>query len=132
MMDGPSGKSFALPKLNKSTAADFSSSASDSEDDFLTPNVHADENEFGDFKPHKRRKLHGNNKERAALGVFGSDSEDDGPGKKWKSKTLRAKGVSFVSTGKDDDTAEDDGAPMLGFDKGTEDDDEGDIFLLHY
>lgn len=38
-------------------------------------------------------------KERAALGVFGSESEDERPGQRWKQKSLRAKGVGFVKSG---------------------------------
>jgi len=123
-MEGSSRKAFAPPQLNQNTAADFSSSASESEDDYLAPNANVDDGDFGDFNPRKRRKLQGNNKERAALGVFGSDSEDDGPGRKWKSRSLRGKGVSFVSTAKDPEIEEDEDTPMLGL--GREDDDEDD------
>ncbi|KAI6777796.1 G-patch domain-containing protein -like protein [Emericellopsis cladophorae] len=123
-MESSSRKAFAPPQLNKNTAADFSSSASESEDDYLAPNANVDDGDFGDFNPRKRRKLQGNNKERAALGVFGSDSEGDGPGRKWKSRSLRGKGVSFVSTAKDPEIGEDDDTPMLGL--GREIDDEDD------
>lgn len=62
------------------------------------PGVDPDDNDFGDFNPRKRRRLGGSSKEKAALGIFGSDSEDDGPGKQWKRKTLRNRGMNFVST----------------------------------
>ena len=46
--------------------------------------------------PRKRRKTGRGSKEAAALGVFGSESEDEGPGKSWKGRALRARGVGFV------------------------------------
>lgn len=99
-MTGSSGLSFDPSRLNKTTAADYSSSASESEDEYLAPGVNPSDGDFGDFNPRKRRKLGGNNKEKAALGIFASESDDDdGPGKKWKRKTLRNKGMSFVSDG---------------------------------
>lgn len=120
-MDGSSRTPFAPPQLNKNTAADYSSSASESEDEYLEPGV---ENDFGDFNPRKRRKLGGNNKERAALGIFGSDSEDDGPGKKWKSKNLRRKGMNFVSNATEKKESDEDDRPVLGGDQMDEDEDE--------
>ncbi|KAH8168333.1 GC-rich sequence DNA-binding factor-like protein [Sarocladium implicatum] len=98
-MAGSSGLSFDPSRLNKTTAADYSSSASESEDEYLMPVVDPSDGDFRDLNPRKRRKLGGNNKEKAALGIFASDSEDDGPGKKWKHKSLRNKGMSFVSNG---------------------------------
>ena len=112
------------PRLNKSTAAEYSSSDSDSEDDHLAPGVGPDDDDFGDFNPRKRRRLGGNNKEKAALGIFGSDSEDDGPGKKWKSKNLRTKGMSFVSTAKTAESSDEDERPALGNGKMEEDEEE--------
>lgn len=134
-MNGSSIPSFDPSRLTKASAADYSSSASESEDEYLAPGVEGDDNEFGDFNPRKRRRLGGNNKEKAALGIFGSDSEDDGPARKWKRKTLRNKGMNFVSTsaqnGKksdDDNDSErsEDSRPMLGFTKMDEDEDEED------
>ena len=123
-MDSSSRHPFAPPQLNKQTAADYSSSASESEDEYLEPGV---ENDFGDFNPRKRRKLGGNNKERAALGIFGSDSEDDGPGKKWKSKNLRRKGMEFVpnASERNEESVEDD-RPVLGQDDKMDEDEEED------
>jgi tuftelin-interacting protein 11 len=89
---------FDSSRLNKSTAAEYSSSASESEDEYTVPGINADEDDFGDFNPRKRRRIGRNNKEKAALGIFASDSEDDGQGQRWKRKTLRNKGMSFVST----------------------------------
>lgn len=131
-MNGSSIPSFDPSRLTKAAAADYSSSASESEDEYLAPGV--DDNDFGDFNPRKRRRIGGNNKEKAALGIFGSDSEDDGPGRKWKRKTLRNKGMSFVATGaQNDKKAEDDGSeesedarPMLGNNKMDEDEEEDD------
>ncbi|KAM0254856.1 hypothetical protein ACHAQJ_006348 [Trichoderma viride] len=81
----------------KAAAADYSSSESES-DDPTVPGLNADDNDFGDFNPRKKRRVGGNSKEKAALGIFGSDSEDDNPSSRWKRKTLRSKGVNFVST----------------------------------
>lgn len=85
----------------KSTAEDYSSSDSDSanEDDYRVPSTNPNDDEFADFNPRKRRRTGANAKESAALGIFGSDSEDERPGGgRWKHKPLRAKGVSFVSS----------------------------------
>ncbi|KAM0382465.1 hypothetical protein ACHAPY_004458 [Fusarium culmorum] len=117
-MNGSTGSSFDPSRLTKAAAAEYSSSASESEDEHLAPGLDAD-NDFGDFNPRKRRRTGRNNKEKAALGIFGSDSEDDGPARKWKRTTLRNKGMNFVSTGagseKEDDDEESDGnRPMLG------------------
>jgi len=93
-------------------ARDSSDESSGEEGDFAFPSTdpNADE-EFGDFNPRKRRRTGRDAKESAALGIFGSESEDDGPGKRWKKKTLRGKGMAFVSTGQktlDDEDDEDD------------------------
>lgn len=76
-------------------------SESESEnDDFLHPSTNPNADEFADYNPRKRRRTGRNAKESAALGIFGSESEDDGPGKRWKSKNnIRNKGMSFVSAG---------------------------------
>ncbi|KAI9155538.1 G-patch domain-containing protein [Paramyrothecium foliicola] len=134
-MDGSSRAGFDPSRLTKATAADYSSSASESDDDFRAPGINADDDDFGDFNPRKRRRIGGNNKEKAALGIFASDSEDDGPGKSWKRKTLRSKGMSFVTTSKaaedgaKEEESDKDDRPVLGFGRmtdtqGDEDDDE--------
>ncbi|PHH61765.1 hypothetical protein CDD81_7976 [Ophiocordyceps australis] len=92
-----SGYAFDPSRLNKATAADGSSSDSEDEDDHVLPGV-GDDDDFADLNPRKRRRIGGNSKEKAALGIFGSDSDDDGPGKAWKRKSLRKKGVDFVTT----------------------------------
>ncbi|KAI8691991.1 hypothetical protein LRP88_09255 [Fusarium phalaenopsidis] len=129
-MDGSTRSSFDPSRLTKAAAAEYSSSASESEDEYLAPGLDAD-NDFGDFNPRKRRRVGGNNKEKAALGIFGSDSEDDGPARKWKKTTLRNKGMNFVSTGAGSDKEEDaqdedseDNRPVLGGNAMDEDDDE--------
>ncbi|KAK7426253.1 hypothetical protein QQZ08_007283 [Neonectria magnoliae] len=148
-MNGSSRPSFDPSRLTKATAADYSSSASESEDDYLVPGLDGD-NDFGDANPRKRRRLGGNNKEKAALGIFGSDSEDEGPARKWKRKTLRSKGMSFVTTGAGDgedseadgqdqaDTDSEGAGPVLGAtairqdedeDDDDNDEDEGDVGL---
>ncbi|KAH6695733.1 tuftelin interacting protein 11 [Plectosphaerella plurivora] len=77
----------------KSAAASFSSESESEQDD---QDFGGD---FSDLNPRKRRRV-GNSKEQAALGIFASDSEDGGPGRKWKQKqNLRGKGMSFISTG---------------------------------
>lgn len=98
-MDNTRNMSFDPSKLTKATAADYSSSESDpdDDDDYLLPSRNPHDDEFADFNPRKRRRTGRDAKESAALGIFGSESEDDGPGKGWKRRTLRNKGVSFVS-----------------------------------
>ncbi|KAH6884814.1 GC-rich sequence DNA-binding factor-like protein-domain-containing protein [Thelonectria olida] len=138
-MSGSSFPTFDTTRLTKAAAAEYSSSASESEDEYLAPGIN--DTEFGDANPRKRRRLGGNNKEKAALGIFGSDSEDEGPARKWKRKSLRNKGMSFVSKGAgdednsdtgakhdDDDEDADDARPVLGGNLAAEDDDddEGD------
>ncbi|KAH7397545.1 putative G-patch domain-containing protein [Cadophora sp. MPI-SDFR-AT-0126] len=76
-----------------------SSESSGEEDDFLHPSTDPNADEFADYNPRKRRRTGRDAKESAALGVFGSESEDEGPGKRWKKKSLRGKGMTFVSTG---------------------------------
>ncbi|KAI4868182.1 TFP11-domain-containing protein [Hypoxylon rubiginosum] len=85
-------------RISKADAAAYSSSSSSDEDEDFDPQA----DEFRDLNPRKRRRTGRNAKESAALGIFGSESEDDGPGKRWKSKNnLRHKNVSFVSAGKE-------------------------------
>ena len=92
--------------------SDSSDAASGGDDDFLFPNTDPGAEEFAEPR-RKRRKTGRNNKESAALGIFGSDSEDDRPGQRWKSKSLREKGVGFVSS-KVDGEAQDDEDEMSG------------------
>ncbi|KAM0282024.1 hypothetical protein ACHAQH_003230 [Verticillium albo-atrum] len=96
----PSFPTFDPSRLTKkSAAAQYSSDSEDEDDDFAAPVVDpAADDDFQNSNPRKRRRV-GESKDRAALGIFASDSEDDGPGKRWKKKTLRGKGMSFVSTG---------------------------------
>ncbi|KAK4141014.1 GC-rich sequence DNA-binding factor-like protein-domain-containing protein [Dichotomopilus funicola] len=91
---------FDPSRLNKASAADYSSSESDAEadDEYLMPSRNPHDSEFADHNPRKRRRTGRNAKEDAALGIFGSESEDEGPSRKWKHKSLRNKGVSFVSS----------------------------------
>ena len=137
---GDSRPSFDPSRITKASAADYSSSDAESDDDHLMPSIDADDNDFGDFNPRKRRRVGGNSKEKAALGIFGSDSEDDGPRKQWKRKTLRNRSMNFVSTANTaKDTGEqgeagsdesDDNRPVLGngsaeqVDTGDDDEDE--------
>ncbi|SPO05369.1 related to tuftelin-interacting protein 11 [Cephalotrichum gorgonifer] len=77
--------------FKQANAAAYSSSDESSADEYVLPNEERDE-----YRPRKRRRTGRDPKESAALGVFGSESEDDGPGKRWKAKTLRGKRMSFV------------------------------------
>ncbi|KAH7346856.1 putative G-patch domain-containing protein [Rhexocercosporidium sp. MPI-PUGE-AT-0058] len=92
-------------------AHNSSSESSGEEDDFLHPSTDPNADEFADYNPRKRRRTGRDAKESAALGVFGSESEDEGPGKRWKKKSLRGKSMAFVSTGQhkvgDDEDEED-------------------------
>ncbi|TPX13407.1 uncharacterized protein E0L32_006137 [Thyridium curvatum] len=116
-------------KLSKAEAEDMSSSDSDNDsDEFQLPSTDPNADEFADYNPRKRRRTGRDAKESAALGIFGSESEDDRGPRRWKKKTLRNKGVSFVSGGQqaatgsdqeneDDEESEEDGkfyAPGLG------------------
>lgn len=96
---------------HKMTAfGDGSSSDSSDEDqeDFLHPSADPNADEFADYNPRKRRRTGRDQKESAALGIFGSESEDEGPGKRWKSKTIRTKGMTFVKPGQKPDGSDDD------------------------
>ncbi|KAK1760369.1 Tuftelin-interacting protein 11 [Echria macrotheca] len=120
---------FDPSRLNKQTAAEYSSSDSDSEgDEFVVPSRNPADDDFAHHRPQKRRRTGRDAKESAALGIFGSESEDDGPS--WKRKNLRNKGMSFVSSAKhdsddDDDDDDTDGVRMqLGRDDAAEDDED--------
>ena len=108
-----------------------SSESSSDENDFLRPSTDPQADEFADYNPRKRRRTTRDPKESAALGVFGSESEDEGPGKLWKGKSnLRTKGMAFVSTGqKAMNEDEDDDEDEEDEDEDTEDeqDDAGDV-----
>lgn len=92
--------------MQRTTSAFAGASSSSSESS-------ENEEEFADFNPRKRRRTGRDPKEAAALGVFGSESEDDGPRWKRKERKLRNGGVGFVSAGakkvEDGDEEEDDG-----------------------
>ncbi|RCI09936.1 hypothetical protein L249_8376 [Ophiocordyceps polyrhachis-furcata BCC 54312] len=133
-MENTSVPTFDPSRLTKASAADYSSSDTEDEDDHVLPGVDVT-NDFGDYNPRKKRRLAKNGKEKAALGIFGSDSDDDRPGQRWRSKTLRRKGVSFISTdaqdGKQDSSIEDE--PASGgedsISSGNNDDDDAGIGL---
>ncbi|KXX73928.1 Tuftelin-interacting protein 11 [Madurella mycetomatis] len=101
---------FEPSSLSKAGAAEYSSSESDAdeEDEYLMPSRNPHDSEFADHNPRKRRRTGRDAKESAALGIFGSESEDEGPSRKWKHKSLRNKGVSFVSSAKADESSEGD------------------------
>jgi tuftelin-interacting protein 11 len=96
-------------RMNPFAAGSSSDESEDEQDDFLHPSTDPGAEEFADYNPRKRRRTKRDPKESAALGIFGSESEDEGPVKRWKSKNMRAKGMSFVKSGqKDEDEDEDD------------------------
>jgi len=87
---------FDPPRLSKDAAAEYSSSDSDDdadEIDFKIPSINPHDGGFADHNPRKRRRTGRDAKESAALGIFGSESEDEGPVR----KNLRNKGLSFVA-----------------------------------
>ncbi|CAN8104080.1 unnamed protein product [Discula destructiva] len=87
------------PSKLKAGAAEYSSSEADEDDeDYTIPSIDPRADEFADFNPRKRRRTGRDAKESAALGIFGSDSEDDGPARRPKRKDLRRKGMNFVSS----------------------------------
>lgn len=92
----------------------------------MYPNAGGNDNEFADYNPRKRRKTTRDPKESAALGIFGSESEDDGPGKRWKDKSLRGKGMSFVKSGKKDDDSEEEDDDDDEYAEGAEGANDGD------
>ncbi len=92
--------SFDSYNISKADAEAYSSSDDDPDDDdeILRQSVDPREDEFLDYNPRKRRRTGRDAKESAALGIFGSDSENDGPTRRWKSKqNLRHKNMTFVS-----------------------------------
>ncbi|KAK4222874.1 Tuftelin-interacting protein 11 [Podospora fimiseda] len=99
-MAGLGHSNFDSSKVNKVSAADYSSSDSDADEDdeYLIPSRNPHDDEFTDHNPRKRRRTGRDAKESAALGIFGSESEDEGPSRKWKHKPVRHKGVSFVAS----------------------------------
>ncbi|KJZ79737.1 hypothetical protein HIM_01206 [Hirsutella minnesotensis 3608] len=130
-MDRFQRPSFDPSRLNKASAADFTSSSEESDDERILPGLDTNDDDFGQNNPRKRRRVGGNSKEKAALGIFASDSDDERPGQRWKSKTLRAKGVSFVSTttqGAPDKKESDSNPerPTIGIGNAGSDDDEDD------
>ncbi|KAI8625058.1 TFP11-domain-containing protein [Xylariaceae sp. FL1651] len=96
---------FDRASISKADAAAYSSSDDDESDhDHLAqPSVDPRADEFLDSNPRKRRRTGRNTKESAALGIFGSDTDDDdAPGRRWKSKKdFRHKNVTFVSAGQE-------------------------------
>jgi tuftelin-interacting protein 11 len=85
-----------------------SSDSSDEGNDLVFPSTDPAAEEFEQPR-RKRRKTGRDAKESAALGVFGSESEDEGPGRRWKSSNnLRMKGMGFV---KSEVTEEEDEGP---------------------
>ena len=104
--------SFKAAKMGKGADA-YSSSDSDSDEEnnaFRIPATDPMAGEFGEFQPRKRRRTGRDTKESAALGIFGSESEDDRHTGRYgkKQKALRQQGMSFVSSTSNTKTADDD------------------------
>ncbi|KAI0099155.1 GC-rich sequence DNA-binding factor-like protein-domain-containing protein [Nemania sp. FL0031] len=123
--------SFNYASISKADAAAYSSSDGDESDDdgLAQPSVDPRADEFLDFNPRKRRKTGRNTKESAALGIFGSESDDDdAPNRRWKSKRdLRHKNVTFVSAGQEKlDQDLDEGEDKDEREDEDDDDDDGD------
>lgn len=76
--------------------ADSSDSQSEIEDLFY-PNYNQYDEDL-QTPVRKRRKTKHNAKESAALGVFGSESDDERPGTAWKTRNLRNKEMGFVKS----------------------------------
>ncbi|KAI1272104.1 GC-rich sequence DNA-binding factor-like protein-domain-containing protein [Xylaria sp. FL0933] len=96
--------SFHHASISKADAAAYSSSDDDESDNdgLARPTVDPRDDDFLDYNPRKRRRTGRNTKESAALGIFGSDSDDDIPNRRWKSKQdLRHRNVAFVSAGQE-------------------------------
>jgi tuftelin-interacting protein 11 len=112
-------------------ARDSSAESSSDEEDFLRPSTDPQADEFADYNPRKRRRTGRDAKESAALGIFGSESEDEGPGKRWKTKSnLRAKGMAFVSKGQktlDEDEDDEDEEEEEAEEDIDEQEDAGDV-----
>jgi tuftelin-interacting protein 11 len=111
-----------MARTMNSFASDSSSESSDEDqDDFLHPSTDPTADEFDDYNPRKRRRTGRDPKESAALGIFGSESEDERLGGRCKSKNMRAKSMAFVKPGQnkrnssenDEDEDEKDEAAVL-------------------
>lgn len=117
----PSPPSPPLTTMAKGKIYGYDSSGSDSSEEDLDlefPNPDEAADEFSTAHRRKRRRTGQASKESAALGIFGSESEDEAPagrgrGGKRSGTRLREKGVGFVKQGElveeDDDEDDDDG-----------------------
>lgn len=74
-----------------------SSNSSSDREDFLFPNPDSYDEDVP-LPRRKRQKTKHHAKESAALGVFGSESDDERPGQAWKSRDLRGRGLGFVKS----------------------------------
>ena len=94
-------KKLVVMGRKKSEKWEDSSDSDSSEDEIEFPDLTDDHERFSSGHQRKRRRTGGDTKERAALGVFGSDSEgEDTRGSKgWSSRRLRNKGMGFVKSG---------------------------------
>ncbi|KAI9741315.1 MAG: hypothetical protein M1834_003032 [Cirrosporium novae-zelandiae] len=65
-------------------------------------NYSSSDSSESDQSSRHRAKRRRTGKEKAALGVFGSESEDERPGQRWKTRNLRGRSVGFVKLGSAD------------------------------
>ncbi|MCJ1256013.1 hypothetical protein MMC24_003832 [Lignoscripta atroalba] len=101
-----------------------SDSSSDYGQDFVLPNANPGDDD-GFIEPRRKRQKTGREaKESAALGVFGSESEDDGSRQRWKAKSLRGKGIGFTKSSTKSQDNEDTDEQFEGEEEGANDDEE--------
>jgi tuftelin-interacting protein 11 len=124
-------------RMNAFAAGSSSDESEEEQDDFLHPSTDPGAEEFADYNPRKRRRTRRDPRESAALGIFGSESEDEGPTRRWKSRNMRAKGMSFVKSGQnagganDEEDEEDEGEELaenaqVGVDVAMDENDDND------
>jgi tuftelin-interacting protein 11 len=91
--------------------SDTDSSEEENELRYPGEDEHDDADQLTGNHRRKRRRTGRDAKEAAAMGIFGSESEEERPGLggKWKGKNLRNKGMGFVGAGQamEDDNEED-------------------------
>ena len=106
-----------------------SESSDQDEDDLRFPDSNPSADEFIDHR-RKRRKTGRDARESAALGIFGSESEDEGPGQRWKAKSLRGRGIGFTKSGDSHTKGEDNDEDLeAGNNAESEDEERGGLEL---
>ncbi|KAI9814588.1 MAG: hypothetical protein M1827_003144 [Pycnora praestabilis] len=85
-----------------------SSESSEEGNELLFPSTNPGADEFSEHR-RKRRKTGRDAKENAALGIFGSESEEEGLRGRWKQRSLHGKGLGFVKPREEAEEVEEDG-----------------------